>query len=319
MPHPTSSLSTLRPELAGSLEEFDLAADRAGFIAPQVLPVIEVAKSSGIFGKIPIEQLLENRETRRAPGTGYARSHWDFTTDSYATEEHGAEEPVDDREADLYVDFFDAELVSAQRARDVVLRNMEKRVADMVFNASTWTPTSVTNEWDDVTAATPITDVAARVKALWDATGLWANALIVNRRVFLNVRRCSEIIDKVKAVKSVLPAEIGIAELQDAFDLPYIIVAGSAKNTANSEQSVSISPIWSDEYAAVARICTSNDIREPGLGRMFHWGQDGSSIGATMESYRDETVRSDIIRARMDTDEKILFTECLQLLDNITT
>ena len=41
--------------------------------------------------------------------------------------------------------------------------------------------------------------------------------------------------------------------------------------------------------------------------------------GGVMESYRDETVRSDIIRARMDTQEKIIYTPALQLLDNITT
>jgi len=319
MPSPSTSLATLRPDLGGSLEEFDAEADREGFIGLQVLPVIESAKQASTYGKVTLKSLLAHRETQRSPGSGYARAGWEFDDASYACVEHGAEEPVDDREAEMYADYFDAELISAQRARDVVLRNYEKRIAAAVFNTSTWTPTTITHEWDDATNAVPITDVEGRVKAMWEATGLWANALIINRRVFRNLRNCAQIVDKVKNTQPVLPAQIGIPELQNAFDLPYIIVAGGAKDTANAEQTASIEPIWSDEYAAVARIATGPDIRRPGLGRTIHWGADGSSIGATMESYRDETVRSDVIRARMDTDEVIMYTGCLQLFDNVTT
>lgn len=324
MPHPSTSLATYRPELAGSLEEFDLAMDRNGFIALRVLPVMEVAKVSGTFGKIPIEQLLQNRETRRAPGAGYSRGDWTFTTDSYACEEHGAEEPVDDREAEMYADYFDAELVSTERARDVVLRNHEKRVADAVFNATTFASqkTTVTNEWDDYGNATPIDDVETAVKAVWNRTGLWPNALIINRLVFRNLRNCEQVIDRINsqgAGNPSKPGDITAQILARVFDLEEILVAGSPYNAAKEGQSVSISPLWSSEYAMVARLIRSRDIREPGLGRTFHHGADGSQIGTRIESYRDETKRSNIIRARHDVDEKLLYTEAAQLLDNITT
>ena len=68
MPSPSTSLATLRPELGGSMEAFDLAADRAGFIGLKLLPVFEAAEQSGSFGKIPLEELLKNRDTERAPG-----------------------------------------------------------------------------------------------------------------------------------------------------------------------------------------------------------------------------------------------------------
>lgn len=319
MAHPSSSLATLRPELGGSLEQFDLAMDRNGFIGTKVLPVFEAAEQSGTYGIIPLDQLLESPETRRAPGASYRRGQFDFTTGTFACEEHGWEEPVDDREARMYANYFDAEMVSAQRARDIVLRNMEIRIAAAIYDTGTWTPTAVTNEWDDVANATPITDVAARVAAMWEATGLWPNALIINRKQYHNLRRCDQIQDRMEQVDRSFQGDIGISQLQAAFDLPYILVGGSAKNTAIKGQTADPGPIWSDEYAAVARICSTNDIREPGLGRVFHWGADGSSIGATMESYRDETVRGDVIRARMDTDEKVLYDGCLQLLSNITT
>lgn len=318
MPSPSASLATLRPDLGGSVEEFNLAADRQGFIGLQILPVFETRVQAGSFGVIPIEQLLQNRETRRAPGGTYSRGKWKFETATFACEEHGTEEPVDDREAQMYADYFDAELVSAERARDVVLRNFEKRVAALLFASGTFTPTAVSTEWSTVATATPIADVAAAVLRRWAATGLWPNAIVMTRQVYLNLRRCAEILDRMEMVDRSFQGDIGVAHLRAAFDLPYVLVAGGTKNTATEGQDASIASIWDDEYVGIGRICQSRDIREPGIGRTLHWGADGSQIGALMESYRDETVRSNIIRARMDTQEKLIHTGCWELLSNIT-
>jgi len=326
MPSPSASLSTLRPDLSSSLEEFDLQADRLDFIGTRVFPVIEVARQTGSFGKIPIEQLLQNRDTERAPGSGYSRGSFTFTHATYACDEHGAEEPVDDREARMYRDYFDAEMLATQRARDAVLRNHEKRVAAALFNATTFTDqtTSVTNEWDanHTSDATPIANVETAVQAVYARTGLWPNALILNRLVFRNLRLLDEITDAIQAAgagQAAKASDITPQMLAQVFDLDYVLIAGSAKNTAKEGQTASLSSIWSSEYAMVARIGTTNDPKEPCIGRTFHWGEDGSEIGGVVESYRDESVRSDIIRCRMDTDELILYTEAAQLLDNVTT
>lgn len=331
MPSPSSSLSTLRPELAGSLEEFDLAMDRQGFIGARVLPILSVDKGSGPFGKIPVEQLLQNRETARAPGSGYSRGIWKFETDSFAVEEHGAEEPIDDREAQLYRDFFDAEIVAAERARDVVLRNAEKRIAAAIFNTTTWTgvslTTAVSTEWSNASSGVPITDVNAARQKVWDGCGLWPNALIINRRVFNNLRVNAQVKDAIAssgAGFATRARDITVQQLAEVFDLDYILVAGSAKNTANEGQAAAFSEIWDKEYAMVCRIATSNDIKEPCLGRTFMWMEGGSApdngmeLPAIVETYRDETVRSDIVRVRHDAHEKVLYAACGHLLSNIT-
>lgn len=323
MPSPSSSLATQRPDLA-TFFEFDLEAEKAGFVASQVFPVVDVASQSGNFGKIPLEQLLQERETLRAPGSGYARGNFTFAPETYACFEHGAEEPIDDREAKMYADYFDAEVVSTARAYGAVLRNAEKRVADAVFNASTFSSytTSVTNEWDDSQNATPAVDVEAAVQSIYDASGLWANALIVNRKVFRNLRNCDSIIDRINSAGAGNPSkasDVTTQMLAQVFDLDHIIVAGSSRNTAKEGQTATPSQIWSDEYAMVCKIATSQDMREPCLGRTFHWAEDGSSVGGTVESYRDESVRSDIIRVRHDVDEKMLYTAAGHLLSNITT
>lgn len=325
MPSPTSAITNLAPAVSGSLEEFSTAADRAGFIAHQVLPVFEAGKQAGQFGIIPIEQLLQTRDTARAPGSGYSRGQFTFTPTSYATEEHGAEEPIDDREAEMYSSFFDAQLIAAERSRDAVLRNAEIRAAALIFNSTTWTgsslTTTITNEWDDAANATPLVDVEAAVQQVYANSGLWPNAIVLNRKVFRNLRNVDEIIDRIKyqGFVDVRAGEITAAALAQAFDLDHVIVAGGSKNTANEGQTASISPVWSDEYAMICKIATTNDIREPCIGRTFHWGQDGSSPESVIETYRDETVRSDIVRHRHDVDELVLYTQAGHLLSNATT
>jgi hypothetical protein len=37
------------------------------------------------------------------------------------------------------------------------------------------------------------------------------------------------------------------------------------------------------------------------VGRAYHCAEDGSDVGASIDSYRDEKVRAYIIRARMGT------------------
>ena len=324
MPSPTTSLATLRPDLATFLE-FDLESEKAGYIATQVFPVINVMSQAGSFGKIPIEQLLQSRDTKRAPGSGYARGNWTFTKATYATEEHGAEEPVDDREAKMYAEYFQAEQISTLRAFSAVLRNAEQRVADAVFNATTWNGASLTTavgtEWSTIATAVPLTNVEAAVQKIYDNSGLWANALVINRKVFRNLRRCAQIIDAIEATGAGSPAkasDVTTQMLAQVFDLEHVIVAGTSKNSAAEGQAATPAQIWSSEYAMVCKIATGPDMRDPCIGRTFHWSDDGSSIGGTVESYREESIRGDVIRVRHDVDEIVLYTEAGHLLSNIT-
>lgn len=321
MPSPSTSLATQRPDLAASFEEFSLEADRQGFIGHRVLPVIDVAMQAGNFGKIPLEELLRDAETRRAPRSGYNRDDYNFEPATYACEEHGFEQPVDDRLKKMYANYFDAEQIATQRAFDRVLRNAEKRIAALLFNASTFTPQNITNEWDDYANAVPLTDVETAVRAAWTASGLWPNALVINKKVFRNLRNCAQIIDRVKyqGFVDVRAGNITAEALAAAFDLDMVLVAGGSQNSAKQGQAASISQIWSDEYAMVCRVATTNDFEEPCVGRKFHWAGDGSDVDGLVESYRDETKRSDIIRVRHDVDEVLLHTACAKLLDNVTT
>ncbi len=321
MPAPTSSLATLRPDIASSFEAFDLAAEKDGYIARKVFPTVDVASQAGTFGRIPLDQLLQQRDTRRAPGSGYSRGNFTFGTGTYSCKEHGAEEPIDDREAKMYAEYFDSEVIAAARAYNAVLRNAEARVASAVFNTGTWTgaalTTSVGTPWATIATATPLTNVEAAVQRVYDNSGLWPNAMIINRRVFRNLRNTVQVIDRIAssgAGDRTLASDVTVQQLAQAFDLDHIIVAGGSQNTATEGQPAAVGQIWGNGFAMICRVAVTSDFREPCIGRTFHWSADGSGIEGAFETYRDETVRANVVRVRQDVDEIVLYPQAGHLL-----
>lgn len=324
MPAPSTSLATLRPDLAASFEQFDLEMDRQGFICQQVLPVMEVPEQSGNFGIIPVEQLLQARNVDRAPGGGYSRGNFTFKPATFATQERGAEEPVDDREARMYRNYFDVELICARRALDATLRAQESRVSSLIFNTTTWTGASLTtavgNAWSDATNGTPITDVEAAVRKVYTNSGIWPNALVLTKKKFRDLRLSAQVKAVISATGAGFPQrarDITIEMLKAVFDLDYIMVAGGTKNSATEGQAASLGSLWDDTKCMVCRVAETEDIREPCLGRIFHWGADGSEVGGIVETYRDEKVRSDIVRSRHDVQEQVLYTQMGHLLTSV--
>lgn len=317
MPRPTSATTVPRPVLSQlALEYMEKQTD---FIGLQVLPTFNVDQQNGDYPVIPLEALLRVPTTQRAARAHYARGDWKFETDTYDCLENGWEEPVDETEAKLYARFFDAEEIAMQRALNTILRVQEKRVADMLFNASNFTANAVTNEWDDAANATPITDVQAGRLAVRNACGLEPNVLVVSYSTFLNLGVVAQIVDRVKYIDSTIRAgDIPVSALEKLFGVEKVLVGSARYNSAKKGQSASLANVWNEEYAMLAVVNKGNDLKQPCVGRSFLWTAD-SPENVLVESYDEPQTRSIVIRARQHTDEEIMLTATAYLLSNITT
>ena len=326
MPGP-SSTSFQRPDLGILFEQFEAVAQREGYIAQRVLPFFPVALQSAPFPKLKVESVLRDTKTRRAPGAAYERTGGEFDQDSYATEEHGLEDVVDDRERRMYAQSLDLGMVASQRIANILAAEAEKRAAALLFNSSTWTgsalTTSVLTEWSTVASATPTADVAAAMEKVRTGSGVNPMRLvgICDWTVFKNLRRCADIKNDIKYAgidDPTMPWEDAARVIAKALGLRELIVAGGIKNTAHRGLSRSLSSIWDDEYFMIAKIAETADLREPCVGRTFAWEGDGAVAAGTFEEYREEQTRSQVFRARHDVLEKVLYVECAHLLANIT-
>ncbi|MDH3279805.1 MAG: hypothetical protein OEQ18_01600 [Gammaproteobacteria bacterium] len=296
----------------------DAAAN--GFIADEVLPVFDTAKKDSQFPKLPREAFLKVPNTKRAARGSYNRADYSFDMDSYLCEEDGWEEVVDDSEAALYSRFFDAEAIATMRAMNIIMRAREKRVADAVFNATTFSANGVTNEWDDAANATPLLDVKAGKIAIRNATGLIPNTLIISYSTFLDLGLAAEVLNRIKYTNpNVTAGEIPVSLLAQYFGVERVLVGGAVLDaTAKGKSMVTATDLWSKEYAMLCYINSSSDLMAPTLGRTFLWTEDSPGM-LNVETYRDETVRGDVVRVRQSTDEKLLHVACGYLLSNITT
>lgn len=317
MPGSTTSLATYRPDIPGAMEEFDLQMNEKGYIALQAAPVVEVGSPSESIGKIPLEALLQEVDTTRAPGASYkSPSDWDMATFAYATQENGLKEPIDDRTRRMYREFFDAEVMATKRIRGMVGRNLEKRVAALYHAIST--TTAAGTAWS-VVSATPMAVVETALRKIVDRTGFKPNTLILPEHKARDLRFVDEIIDRAKynGIIDVTPDKMNAAILAQIFDVERVIIAGARKNTANVKKTAVMASIWTADEAYLAYCNDDGDPVSPTFARIFHWGEDGSQIGGVVERYRDEDRRSDMVRCRMDTDEKVVFAELAERITGI--
>jgi hypothetical protein len=294
-----------------------------GLIAARVAPVFNTSIDRGGFSKVTLESMHKARDSRRAPRSAYNRADWEFEPATFTCEEHGVEEVVDDREQAMYADYVDAEAVSRDRAYLTIQQNAEKRMAALIFNATTWSSytSACTTPLDVHDTSLPFDYFQTAKEAVRLQCGFLANAAIMSYTVFENLKMCAQVIDRIKYWGGDDPKHGGINEatVARALGLEEVIVAGSVKDSALEGQTRSLAEVWDDEYIMVCRVARTNDPSEPCIARTFHYTADGSSYGGTVETYRDETVRGEVVRVRHDVDELVMYTQCGYLLSNADT
>lgn len=319
--NPSPSTTLQRPDLGETLIQYDVDAGRMGFVGLKLAPVKDVPLQAANIGRIKLEQLMtDGGDTGRAADGSYNRDHWTFDEFSYATTDRGHEVPVDARLRQIYRRYFDAEVVAARRARDKVLRSHEKRVCDLLSATGSFTNAAAGTAWSTHASATPLTNVRARLIAVRNATGVVPNVVVMDWEAFINCRECAEIVDRLKYSGYDDPKNVGPNALAELFNVDEVIVAGGQRNSANQAQARSLTSLWPKATVGVgviARGGDAEDMIQPAVARTFHWSEDGSTIGGTIEEYFSDERRCNVIRCRQDTEEKVIYSEMWQLITGV--
>ena len=239
---PGAAGAILRSDIAEGFVEYDAEAEQQGYVGSLVLPFFEVQEQSANFGKINIEETLKEVETLRASGGKYANTDFKLTQDNYATVEHGVEVALDDRNAKLYQRYFDFEVERAKIARGVLMRNAEKRYADLLFSTTTFSGLTqdVGTEWSTVASADVFGDVQTGINAVRSNSGLPGNTMLVSWLVFQHIRNNAAIIERVKYSGHTDPKRKQLTPqvIADALGLDEIIIGGAIRNGAKEGQTV---------------------------------------------------------------------------------
>ncbi|MEM9588617.1 MAG: major capsid protein [Planctomycetota bacterium] len=334
MPALIKTDSTLRPDLA-TFAELDMEMQRRGYVGTRILPGFEVGKPEGKFGVIELKDLLANKDadTKRTSTGSYNESDYELKERSYQTEEHGWKERIDDRERQMYSDYFegssyDAEQVAANRSWEHVLHNLDKRVIKAtITDLPAGQKAAASAVWSNAATADPIADIETACEEVWKRTGMWPDTVTMSVLAYRKLRHVQKVLERINsngAGDRTMPRDVNLAKLAELFDVRQVVVAGAVGNTANRPKKAVLDTVFPKGSVLVSKAAQTNDFKEPCLGRTFHWGGDGSEIQGedgrligVVEEYRNEDRRSDYVRVRHETDEFILYQEMGQVITGV--
>ena len=313
---PTSG-ATIRADINAVVEE--AAGADSFFIGAKAMPPFGVDAKSGTYPKIQIAagELLSSGSTDRSRGGSYGSVTRQWTTDTYDCVDRGLEEPVDDTDVKDLAKFFNLEASTARW----VLRNMmlahEVRVAAALINATTFgagTNSAVAYTEANIATISFVADVLAAIERVRD-NGNNPNTIILSSAVYNRVRRATPVVNFV-AGSIGMGAKVNATTLGQAFadeGITQVLVGKARYNSAKKGQAKSMSAVWGNTYAWVGTVNPgAASLQDGGAGFTLVWNAEGGLF--VSESYRDEAKRSNIVRVRQNTTEKVVDATCGTLI-----
>jgi hypothetical protein len=224
------------------LSNVSVKYSNAELIAMKIFPEVPVKKDSDLFRVY--ERNFRIPETKRATG-GEARQH-DFkvSTSSYNLEKHALKDYVADDAADNY-DLADLRADTTEELTDVILRRMEKSVADL-FTTTNWSlNVSLTAAQAfnlDTTASNPIPVYDTACTTVINNSGFKPNMAVIPRDGFVAIKNHQSVLDRVKYTsRDMTPAMLG-----GLFDIQEILIANGAYDSSHEGATTTMTQFFGD-------------------------------------------------------------------------
>ncbi len=306
--NPENTSAIFRPALQALANEY--ADDKASkkFIAHRAAPKFMAPFQKGDYPIFLRENFKKRHDNARGATGKFNRIGGEFGKGSYNCENHGLEFPIDDRKRKEYANLFNAESAGTRVLMFQMLLNWEYRV-HAAYVAAGLSNTNVSTAWSTVASGVPLTDIETGTNTLSDASGVSKAdiSLIIPRADFQEMLKTDQVIDKSKYTfrlgDGVQPSQLEATQVAAMLGIREVVIAESVQDSANVGITESDAQIWTAGVMYLAVLAEeSDDINIPSFMRTFINAQYTADL-PIVESYRDETAKSDIVRMEDDTDE----------------
>lgn len=311
--------AVLRADLRGVQEEaFNYSA---GFIGAKALPPLPVTARAGQYPRIQIDagNLLRDETKGRGPGASYPRVQRAVTTDTYTCQEYGLEELVDDSERNDYSRFFDMEAQAVKNIMRQVQLAHERRASTLLTSRANWTATTSATAYTAANIATFNLGLDVDIcKQAINSRGESADNLtaVMSLNTFNLVRASTQLQNRIRGTISTDSMLVLSKEsVADALGLKQVLVGNNFYDTTAQGVTSSLSAIWPDTViwlGSVAPFSGAESYFSGGAAATLFWQTDGDIFQT--ETYREESRRSEVVRCRQYTAEKIINSNAGQLL-----
>lgn len=263
----------------------------------RVFPRVVVNKQSDKYYIWDKGQMWRSEVVKRAPGTKFRRANLNITNDTYLSEQHALEYPMPDEIIANQDAAVDLEMAGNDWLYDQQMLKQELSWAEAYMTGSSgWTAGSVAAKWH-TTAGNPSLDVTGAARTIRRALGSSASHRLVGlggtitETALLNN---ADIKDRVKYTQAATVNAIRQV-LANALGLDELIIADREQNTAKEGVAASYAPLIDDDFLVVA-VPTNPGLMVPAAGYTFCWDEGGRG-DMYIETYRDESTKSDILRS----------------------
>lgn len=287
-------------------------------IGDKIFPVVGEDVRRGVYmrAKLANAQLLNVDSAPREQGATYQRVNRKYDTDTFDCQEYGLEAVIDDSYEEEVSRFFDLEVAEAMLLDRNLRIGYEARIAAALFNTTTFSYTTGTVAYTAgaTTTADPVNDINI-AKGEMLKNGIIPNAVVMSYPVFQRIRTFTLLQNQIFGV---VPRAAGQRLLPDAEDVAralgvdQLLIGSCPKNANQMGQTYSGGFVWSDTYIAVCEI-KAGMYQAGGVGRTIQWTKDTTGL-FTPETYRSEERRSNVLRVRQNTAEKVIDETACRLI-----
>lgn len=287
---------------------FDTAG---GFVANQLFPVVNVGNQSDKYYILRKEAWLALQDTYRAPKTKARRIEFDVSSESYYAKNHalGADIPLEDLvNADAAIRLRESNTMMIATG---LLRGLENRVAATATTSGNHVAAPVrntnANAWDAVNSADLVSQIFAGHTAIFQATGLNANTLMLDYQSYMYAKQNTRLFEQLK-YRATGPLLVEDAQLKELFQVDNILVARSQKNNANPAQTASITSIWGPT-ALLCRVEGALSMQTATFGMSFRWNSPTLGVPMAVTRAVDDgagSAKIEILEGSYYQDEKII-------------
>lgn len=288
------------------------------FIGDRVFPVYEVNVREGQYPKfqIPAAQLQRDVATERNLDGSYNEITRQFIRDTYSCVDRGLEERVDDAYKADFARYFDAERIAALQTLNNVRMKHEVRVAAQLFAPTNFAATSAVSAYTTANLGNVdfVQDVQVQIENL-NGSGVMPDTIVMSDSVANYVKRTTKFQNFAKPYGVTntggIPTDSVIQQAFADLGIQNLLIGRISRDSSKNRTTANLSKVWGNDYIWVGNI-GSGDPFNGGAGRTFVWNEEGGVF--VTETYRDEQRRSDMVRVRQHTAEKVIDTNAGRLI-----
>lgn len=270
------------------------------FVGTQILPVRDIATKTGQYPVFGDDQFDLNASKERAAGSSFARRDFAYGQQDFSCKQYALEGLLPDEDATKASDdgISDAAGAIAQKLQRDLMVGHELRVAS-VMNAAGFNAVAQTGGAMSAEGAKPISTIQNAVERL-QGNGFYDNlALIIEVSLFNEMVNTADVRGIFNGNGQYTDRQV----ILDALGVNQIIICPTRYNSAAKGKAAARSKIWSTDSYFVGQVA-GGDFANGGFGRTLSYGPDGGVF--TAETYRDEPIKSDVLRVLNSVDEVII-------------